>query len=303
MGVDPNTAAGSVVKFSELGVVEHALDVSGSALSINNNGPVAVDPVSGTVWVAATDSTDPNAPTQVVAGFDRVSGALVSSFGGGSGSPDGGFACPLTGVGADGAGQVYVLDPCKGRVDRYSSAGVFGATVDDGSRGAPQAVATDPVLGEVYVAESGSQGLQVTHFGVNGTTKVQTFSIASVQGLAGFAVGPDATVYVGDNAQSEVERFTAFVGPTVTTDPPSDVTETTATLNGTIDPGGIQSSYRYEYGLDTNYGQNTALVDAGSGNGANTAPQGISGLDPTRPITIGSSDPIVRVRSWVRTCR
>ena len=175
---------------------------------------------------------------------------------------------------------------------------MFGATVDDGSRGAPQAVATDPVLGEVYVAESGSQGLQVTHFGVNGTTKVQTFSIASVRGLHGLAVGPDATVYVGDNAHSEVERFTAFVGPTVTTDPPSDITETTATLNGTIDPGGIQSSYRYEYGLDTNYGQNTALVDAGSGNGANTAPQGISGLDPNttyhyRIIGSNSSGPIV----------
>ena len=63
MGVDPNTSAPSVVKFSESGVVEHALDVSGSSLSINNNGPVAVDPASGTVWVAATDSTDPNAPS------------------------------------------------------------------------------------------------------------------------------------------------------------------------------------------------------------------------------------------------
>jgi hypothetical protein len=283
MSVDQVSGAAVVVKFSELGVFERVLDVSGSALSINF-GPVAVDPVDGTVWVTATDFTDPNLPTQVVAGFDRASGGLVGSFSGGSGSPDGGFVCAPSGLAADGAGQVYVLDSCKGRVDRYSTAGVFGATVDDGSRGGPLAVATDPVLGEVYVAETGPQGLQVTHFAAGGTTKVQTFSIGSVllpgDGLHGLAVGPDATVYVGDYLDSEIERFTAFVGPTVTTDPASDLTETSATLNGTIDPGGIDSSYRYEYGLDTNYGSTTALVGAGSGNGANAAPQGVVGLDP-----------------------
>ncbi len=141
------------------------------------------------------------------------------------------------------------------------------------------------MLGEVYVAEAGGQGLQITHFGVNGATRVQTFSAAGVTlpaegGLHGFAVGPDATVYVGDYLNSEVERFTAFVGPTVTTDPVSDPAETSATLNGTIDPEGIQSSYHYEYGLDTNYGQSTDPVDAGSGSGANSAPQGVTGLDP-----------------------
>ena len=303
MSVDPNTGAVVVVKFSELGVVEHVLDVSGSSLSINY-GPVAVDPVSGTVWVTASDNTDPNAPTQVVAGFDRVSGGLVSSFGGGSGSPDGGFGCQPTGLAADGAGQVYVRDSCKGRVDRYSSAGVFGATVDDGSRGVPQAVATDPVLGEVYVAEAGPQGLQVTHFSANGTSKVQTFSTASVRlpddgsGLHGLAVGPDGTVYVGDYLDSEIERFTAFVGPTVSTDPATDITETSATLNGTIDPGGVQSSYRYEYGLDTNYGTTTDPVDAGSGTGSNSAPQGVVGLDPNttyhyRIVGSNSSGPIL----------
>ncbi len=115
---------------------------------------------------------------------------------------------------------------------------------------------------------------------------MQTFSIAPVTlpgdggALRGLAVGPDATVYVGDFNTNRVERFTAFVGPTVTTDPVADPAETSATLAGTIDPGGVQSYYRYEYGLDTNYGSTTALVDAGSGSGPVPAPQPVTGLDP-----------------------
>ena len=160
------------------------------------------------------------------------------------------------------------------------------------------------MLGEVYVAESGAQGLQVTHFSANGAAKVQTFSAASVRlpedgsGLHGLAVGPDGTVYVGDYVDSEIERFTAFVGPTVSTDPATDITTTSATLNGQVDPGGIQSSYRYEYGLDTNYGSTTDPVDAGSGTGASSAPQEVAGLDPNttyhyRIVGSNSSGPIL----------
>ncbi len=87
-------------------------------------------------------------------------------------------------------------------------------------------------------------------------------------------------MYVGDFNTNRVERFTTFVGPTVTTDPVADPETTSATLAGTIDPGGIQSSYHYEYGLDTNYGQTTPVVDAGSGSGPSSAPQPVSGLDP-----------------------
>ncbi len=274
----------------------------------SNFGSLAVDPVDGTVWVTAVDYSDASAPVQVVAGFDGASGALVGSFAGGSGSPDSRFVCP-SGVSAFG-GLVFVLDSCKGRVDRYSSAGVFGATVDDGSRGAPVAVATDPVLGEVYVAESAAQGLQATHFTANGTSRVQTFSVAPVSmpvdggPLRGFGVGPDATVYVGDVNTNRVERFVAFDGPTVTTDPVADPGETSAVLAGTIDPGGIQASYHYEWGLDTSYGHERPIrLTRGRAAVRCRRPSLWRGWIRTRPITIGLSDPIVRVRLWVRMGR
>jgi hypothetical protein len=273
-----------VVKYDASGTVSHELSVSGSTTSINY-GPVAVDPSDGTVYVSAFDAV---AGVQVIDSFDRATGAFIASFDGANGSPDGGFGvCAPSGLAVDGSHRVYVLDPCKGtagtgRVDEYSGAGVFGATVDDGvSRGVPQAVATDPVSGEVYVAEQGPSGLQVTHYTAGGVSPVQTFSTSTVGALSGMAVGPDGTVYLGDNsANAVVARFTAFEGPTVITGPGSGIGMTSVTLNGTVDPGGVGAHYRYEYGLDTSYGSSTPDGDAGGGSGAISAPATISGLEP-----------------------
>jgi hypothetical protein len=270
-----STGAPVVLKYSEAGVFDYALDASSSGTTINSGAAVAVDPSNGTVYATATDSMG----LQVIDSFDQATGAFIASVDGSPGSPDGGFVCP-TGLAVDGSHRLYVLDPCKGRVDRYSAAGVFVATVDGGSQGAPAAVAVDPSSGEVFVAESGPSGLQVTHFTVGGVAPVQTFAAANVGSLAAMAVGPDSTVYMADNANSMVERFTAYEGPTVTTATASDLAPRSATLNGTIDPGGVAATYRYEYGLDTSYGSSTDDLDAGGGTGADPAPGPVTGLSP-----------------------
>ncbi len=52
--------------------------------------------------------------------------------------------------------------------------------------------------------------------------------------------------------------FTTAVGlPTVTTLPASGVTATNATLNATVNTGGLNTAAYFEYGLDTNYGSFT----------------------------------------------
>ena len=165
-------------------------------------------------------------------------------------------------------------------MDKYSSAGAYEATVDNGSRGAPQAVATDPKTGEVYVAEAGPSGVQITNFSAGGASVTDTFAAASVSGLSGLAVGPDGTVYAADRANSVIDRFTAFEGPTVTTKAANEVERTSATFNDTIDPGGKATEYHYEYGLDTSYGSSTESIDAGSGSGAEEAPGPVTGLVP-----------------------
>jgi hypothetical protein len=294
--VNPSTGAPSVAKYTLAGTFLYALDASSSGTSISGGSAMAVDSSDGTVYVTATDSLG----LPVIDSFDD-SGTFITSFDGSNGSSDGRFACP-SGLAVDAAHRVYVLDGVGclslGRVDQYSSAGVFEARVDDGSRGGPQAVATDPASSEVYVAEAGPSGLQVTHFTAGGATPVQTFNIANVGALSGLAVGPDGAVYAADSTNAVVDRFTAFEGPTVTTAAASDVATTSATLNGTVDPGGLAASYRFEYGLDTSYGHSTAVTGAGSGTGAVPTPYPVTGLNPNttyhfRIIGFNSSGSIV----------
>ena len=53
----------------------------------------------------------------------------------------------------------------------------------------------------------------------------------------------------------------------VKTLPPSPVSEHEATLRGSLDPDGIATEYFFKYGVDTNYGQQTETLSAGSGSG------------------------------------
>ena len=53
--------------------------------------------------------------------------------------------------------------------------------------------------------------------------------------------------------------------PTAITGPVSAVGATSATVNGTVNPGGISTSWHVEYGTSTGYGATTASKSAGSG--------------------------------------
>jgi hypothetical protein len=273
---DNSTGSGTVLKYTATGVLAYALDASSSGTSINAGAAIAVDAGDGSVYVAATDGTS---GLQVVDKFDQA-GAFVAAFDGASGSPDGGLSYCGAGLAVGAAHEVYVLDGCKARVDRYSAAGGFSATVDDGSRGAPTVVTADPVSGELSVAESAAGGLQVTSF-PDGTTPGQSFGATNVAALTGMAIGHGSgTVFTADVANAVVQRFTVFVGPTVTTAAAAAVDTRSATLNGTVDPGGVPATFRFEYGTDTAYGTSTAETSAGSGTGAVAATAAITGLLP-----------------------
>jgi hypothetical protein len=65
------------------------------------------------------------------------------------------------------------------------------------------------------------------------------------------------------------------------TEPASEITRTTAKLNGSLDPDGLPTTYWFRYGIDTQYRNETEHLPAGSGS-APVAPFEIDSLQPGR---------------------
>jgi hypothetical protein len=56
---------------------------------------------------------------------------------------------------------------------------------------------------------------------------------------------------------------------------------TSATLEGQVNPGGGETTYRFEYGPSASYGQSTPVASIGAGNGGRPAVAQIQGLAPS----------------------
>jgi hypothetical protein len=288
-----------VLKLSTSGTFEYLLDQAGSATTFNVDGGdgLAVDPIDGTVYVSAHDGT--GAP--VIDRFDGSTGAFIDSING-STSPEGAFLCMPTSLAVDGSHDVYVLDPCKGpygtgQVDQFAPDGTFGAIVDDGSRGAPKAVAVDSLSGEVYVAQEAAVqpgqvfGLltpHVTQYAAGGGAAVSTFDLGSTfglngpEGVVGMALGGAGTVYLADSSTAQVARFAKFEGPTVASGASAVLSAREATVEATIDPEGIASTYHFEYGNGSSYDTRTVEASAGAASGAVTVSATLKGLQPNK---------------------
>ena len=68
--------------------------------------------------------------------------------------------------------------------------------------------------------------------------------------------------------------------PSVTTKAATGVGETTATLNGTVNPNGSETKYSFEYGTSVSYGSKTAEASAGSGESNVEESKTVTGLMP-----------------------
>ena len=101
--------------------------------------------------------------------------------------------------------------------------------------------------------------------------------------LAGLAAG---TTYhyrvVASNASGTARGadgiFTTSSAPVAVTGSVTNVTVTSATLNGTADPNGRATTWYFEYGTSTSYGSKTAEKDAGAGTSTLDVSAAVSGL-------------------------
>lgn len=67
----------------------------------------------------------------------------------------------------------------------------------------------------------------------------------------------------------------------VTTDPPSSITSTAATLEGVVNPDGVQARAYFEYGPTVAYGFETAHVDVGDGTDPVPVSKRVSSFSPS----------------------
>lgn len=74
--------------------------------------------------------------------------------------------------------------------------------------------------------------------------------------------------------------FVGAVPPTVSTLPASEVTATSAVLQGEVTPNGFETAVLIEWGLDTQYGSRTPIRQVGAGSAPVSVRQLLNGLTP-----------------------
>jgi phosphodiesterase/alkaline phosphatase D-like protein len=101
----------------------------------------------------------------------------------------------------------------------------------------------------------------------------------TVNGLAPSTTYHYRLVAINDNGQQAFGGDASFTTPaqsvpTVATQAASAVSRTGATLNATVTPNGLATTYHFEYGTTTSYGTNVPVPDASAGSGS--TPQSVS---------------------------
>jgi len=81
-------------------------------------------------------------------------------------------------------------------------------------------------------------------------------------------------------AHGSDQTFVPVASPTVTTRSASSIRDTTATLNGSVNPLGQSTNAYFDYGTSTSYGAKSAVKSAGSGKSATNISIGVTGLTP-----------------------
>jgi DNA-binding beta-propeller fold protein YncE len=244
------------------------------AHGFNTPRGITVDQATGRVYVV-------DANNGVVDVFS-AGGAYLPSSSLSLASIEGGYSALYTRAVAvdDANGHVYLADSGSVVVYEFGASGEFlakwhGANTPAGSFGGGyDSVAADNAGGEVFVTDT-----------QHGVTDVFDSSGAYMSQFGGSAGASQVTavdqaggkVYVANHTQA-IEVFgPGLVIPDVTTGAASGVLPTGATLNGMVDPDGVQlSDCHFEYGTDTSYGHSAPCVPAAGAIPADSSEHAVS---------------------------
>lgn len=237
---------------------------------------------NGHIWVA--DSRYYRVE-EFTAGGEFVSAVHGAGYGG-SGPAE--FWHP-EGMAVDLNGHVWVADSRNNRVQELSSSGQylsqFGSQgTGDGQFEEPSALAIKPP-GDLLVTDD--RTARVEEFAPTGEYVGQFGSKGTGAGKfvepRGIAVAPGGTVYVSDSGNDRLEKWQIPLAPEAVTKAASSIYSTSATLAGTINPGGYESKYKFEYGPTAAYGSSAPVPSQSAGSGSEVVQKtaSIGGLSPT----------------------
>ncbi len=209
-------------------------------------------------------------------------GTLLQTF---TGSGAGALKEPI-GVAIDSSGNLWVADFGNNRIVELASSGapveVDGKPVEIKSEGVFSVAldghgdvfalvenSADP-CGEkrspcLHLIEYSSEGRQLAdvgagHFGQYGGEGEHFYSGVAVNQASG-------RVYVNVGQQETVWVFGPPTAPVVGRELTAEVETTEAKLGALVNPGGIQTVYRFEYGTTTEYGSSTPFPEGSVGEG------------------------------------
>jgi hypothetical protein len=147
-------------------------------------------------------------------------------------------------------------------------------------------VTVDPSSGHVYAA-TGSTIKEFDASGAGSATTVSTTALAS--GALGIAVrGSSGDIFASGSGNANVEVFggSVITAPAVTTNPATGIGGKNATLNGTVNPDGVElTECFFEWGTTTGYGNIIPCAETPAEIGTGTGPVAVhadlSGLAPS----------------------
>ncbi len=263
-----------VQKFSAAGV--HLSQIPIDAIA----NDIAVDPTNGDLYVASS------ALGAGVSVFDAT-GTLRFVI---TGAGTEGQISEAGAVTVDATGTVYVAEgsfPGSAVIRRFTTAGAYVSTVSTEGL-APRALSGDS-LGGLFVFETPSSP-QITHLDA-ADTRLFVFGAGAIgfHTTSGWPSSPhlavdqdSGRVYVADQSANKIVYFDEVTLPDVTTGPASNETTDGATISGLIDPLGIATSYRFDYGLTQEYGASTPEASAGDGTGPVPVDAVLGSLQPNQ---------------------
>lgn len=199
------------------------------------------------------------------------------------GSANGEFSEP-TGIAIDSNGNIWVADKGNQRIQKLTSTGTYLAKF--GSKGTgngqfeePYGVTIKP-SGNLFVTDFWNHRVQ--QFSPDGEFLGKFGGEGSMAWPYTVALGPGGTMFVLNPGYREVQKWQQPTAPEATTQAATAIKANEATLNGTVNPSGASTTYRFEYGKTTAYGTSVPVPSESVGSGTEPIAKSktISGLSP-----------------------